>query len=254
MTALLSLVAHTCRELVRNKLLYLLIVFSALMIFGSILLATLTIGQWARIMNNVGLTTVQLAGTLVSVLVGVGLVAGEMERRTLYVVLAKPVSRTKYLVGRYLGLGVSLAVLVGLMGALIAGVLGATDYPMTSTGVYALLLIYVELLMLSAFAVVFSAFTTPTLGVMFTLSLFVLGHLASDLDAVAHKIGGTTGSILSVAGRIVPNLDLLNLKSQAANALPVEPAFVAGSVVYGLAYSAVAVAFAAWLFQRRDLK
>lgn len=254
MTPVLTLALHTIRELVRNKLLYLLVVFSVLLIAGSILLAQLTVGQWERIINDVGLATVQLAGALVSILVGVGLIAGEMDRRTVYVTLSKPVTRTAFVWGRYLGLCANLALLVAVMGAVLALVLLATGFPMNATSLYALVLIYVELCVLSAFAVVFSAFTTQTLGVIFSISIFIVGHLAGDLASMAEKLTGGTRAAVQVIGAVVPNLDLMNLKTQAANQLPVAPGFVAYAAGYGLLYAVLAVALASFIFQRRDFK
>jgi Cu-processing system permease protein len=254
MKAVLPIALHTVRELIRNKLLYLLVVFSVLLIAGSILLAQLTVGQWERIINDVGLATVQLSGALVAILVGVGLIAGEIDRRTVYVTLSKPVTRAAFVWGRYLGLCANLALLVGVMGAVLAAVLLATGYPMSATSFSALVLIYVELCVLSAFAVVFSSFTTQTLGVIFSASVFIVGHLAGDLVLLADRLTGASRAVVRAIAGILPNLDLLNLKSQAANQVAVAPSFVASSAAYGLVYSAIAVAFAAFVFKRRDLK
>ncbi len=254
MSAILSLARHTVRELIRNRLFYLLIVFALLLIGASLILARLTIGQWERIINDVGLATVQLAGALVAILVGVGLIAGEVDRRTVYVTLSKPVTRTQFVVGRYLGLCANLVMLVAVMGAALWAVLATTGYPMTATGLSALALITVELFVLAAFAVMFSSFTTPTLGVIFSVSVFVIGHLAGDLVSFAARMKGTSAKVLAILGRVVPNLDLLNLKTQAANQLPVPGTFVAKSAAYGLVYAVVAVTLAAAIFSRRDLK
>lgn len=254
MTTLTALAGNTIRELTRNKLLYILVVFALLLISSSVLLAQLTIGQWERIINNVGLATVQISGALVAILVGVGLVAGEVDRRTLYVTLAKPVSRAQFIVGRYLGLVANLGLIVLVMGGALWTVLKVTDYPMGMTGLSALLLIFVELCVLAAFAVVFSSFTTQTLGVMFSLCIFVIGHLTSDLALFAERMEGGARTAVLWLVKVLPNLDLLNLKTQAANNLPVEPTFVLTSAAYGFGYAALAVAFAAFLFTKRDLK
>lgn len=254
MNAILALAGHTVRELTRNKLLYVLLVFALLLIVASVVLAQLTIGQWERVINDVGLATVQVSGALVAILVGVGLVAGEVDRRTVYVTLAKPVTRAQFVVGRYLGLCANLLLLVAVMGGALWTVLYVTSYPMGATGFAALLLIAVELCVLAAFAVVFSSFTTPTLGVMFAASFFVIGHLAGDLATFAGRLPEPTASLLRLVIRLVPNLDLLNLKTQAANHLAVSGSYVAASAGYGVAWAAVAVGVGAAIFSRRDLK
>jgi ABC-type transport system involved in multi-copper enzyme maturation permease subunit len=253
-TAILALAGHTVRELVRNKLLYLLLVFALALILTSVVLAQLTIGQRERVINDVGLATVQLSGALVAILVGVGLVAGEVDRRTVYVTLAKPVTRPQFIIGRYLGLCANLLLFVLVMGAALWATLFVCGYPMGATGLSALVLIAVELFVLAAFAVVFSSFTTPTLGVIFALSFFIIGHLAGDLAVFATRLPSPTGPLLAVLARVVPNLDLMNLKTLAANQLPVSAAYVASTIGYGLCYAAVAVGLASVIFSRRDLK
>jgi len=254
MSALAALAANTVRELARNKLLYVLLVFALALILGSVLLASLTIGQWERVINDVGLATVELSGALIAVLVGVGLLAGEVDRRTVYVTLAKPVTRARFVVGRYLGLCAMLVLLVAVMGGALTGVLRAAGFPMTFTGAAALLLICVELCLLAAFAVLFSSFTTTTLGTTFAVSVFAIGHMAGELATWAGKLKGPSASMLAVLARVVPNLQLLNLKTQAANQLPVSPGFVGLCALYGLLYSAVLLAVACLVFARRDLK
>lgn len=254
MTPILVLARHTVRELIRNRLLYILLAFGTLLILGSLLVARLTVGQWERLINDIGLATVQLAGALVAILVGVGLVAGDVERRYVYVTLAKPIGRLQYVVGRYLGLCASLTLLVGIMGGSVAAVLAVTHFPMGSTGFYALLLILVELWMVAAFALVFSSFTTPTLGVIYSIGLFLVGHLTSDLILFAQKLEGLASASVGALARVLPNLDMLNIKSHAANQLPVEGTFVVGAAVYGVVWASAAVLLAGVVFQRRDLR
>lgn len=254
MNTILVLSRHTVRELTRNKLLYILLVFAVLLILGSLFLARLTIGQWARIINDVGLATTQLSGALVAIFVGVSLVAGEVDRKTIYVTLAKPVSRAQFVLGRYLGLCANLLLLVVIMGAALAAVLGVSDNPMTFTSMAALALIFVELCVLAALALVFSTSTTPTLGVIFSISLFVIGHTTSGLLALAERVEGVASWVLVGVARVLPNLELFNLKSQAANGLPVETSYLFTAAGYGLVYAGLGVALAAFLFSRRDLR
>lgn len=254
MRPLMALAGNTVTELVRNKLLYVLLVFALLLIVSSVLLAQLTVGQWERIINNVGLATVHLAGALIATLVGVGLIAGEIDRRTAYVVLAKPVSRTGFVVGKYLGLCASLFLIVLVMGGALAAVLGAAGFPMGATGGAALLLTFVELCVLAAFAVVFSSFTTTTLGVIFTLSIFLIGHAVTEMQAFAARSEGVMATLVGIAARALPNLELFNLKTQAANQLEVSGTYVLASLGYGVVYAGLSLTVAALFFSRRDLK
>lgn len=254
MTRSLALAANTFLELARSKLLYLLLVFSLLLILGSVFLAQLTIGQWERIIKDVGLATVHLSGALVAVMVGVGLIAGEVERKTVYVTLSKPVARWEFVVGRYLGLCAVLLLLVAAMGGALTLVLRGVGESLGPTGLYALILIFVELGLLAGIAVMFSTFTTTTLATIFSASLFAIGHAAGDLGELAARSESAWRPLFTVIARVVPNLELLNLKTHAANVLPVEPSFVVSAAAYGLGYSAVLLVVASFLFARRDLK
>jgi ABC-type transport system involved in multi-copper enzyme maturation permease subunit len=253
--ALRVIAANTIRELVRNKLLYNLLFFAVLLIGSSMFVAQLTIGQWDRIILDMGLAAIELSGTLIAVLIGVGLVAGEIERKTVFPTLAKPVPRAGFLLGRYAGLLVMLAVNVLIMMTALAIVLRAADYTMTSTVVQAALLIFLELAVLAAAATFFGSFTTPVLASAFSLALFLIGHLLSDLKIFRERShSGLAKTVTGVFYRVLPDLELFNLKSNAANGLPPPPGFTSISVLYGVAYAALLLLLAAGIFSRRDLK
>jgi ABC-type transport system involved in multi-copper enzyme maturation permease subunit len=250
-----ALAWNTVRELIRSKLLYNVVVFAALLIASSMFVAQLTIGQWDRIILDQGLAALELGGGLVAVLVGVNLIAGEIERRTIFPTLAKPVSRGVFVLGRYLGLVLVLIANVLLMLGLLALMLRLAGYGMSTIVLQAVLLIAVELALLAAVAVLFSSFSTPILAAGFSISFFLIGHLLSDLKAFSARSGSELArSATAFFYRLLPDLELLNLKSRAANALPVEGRFVISSACYGLAYAAVLLALGILIFRRRDLK
>jgi ABC-type transport system involved in multi-copper enzyme maturation permease subunit len=247
--------ANTIRELVRNKLLYNLLLFAVLLIGSSIFVAQLTVGQWDRVILDIGLAAIELSGVLVAVLLGVGLVAGEVDRRTVFPTLARPLTRGGFLVGRYLGLLAMLAANVLIMIAALAAVLRFAGYGLSATTVAAAFLILLEYAILAAAALFFGSFTTPILASAFSLSLFFIGHLLSDLKAFQDRNPGAVAKALTgVFYRILPDLELFNLKSQAANELPVPHGFVPAAALYGACYATVLLLLAIAVFSRRDLK
>src|SRR3954467_3605689 len=202
---------NTMRELLRNKLLYNLLFFAVLLIASSLFIAQLTIGQWDRIILDMGLAAAELAGVLIAVLIGVSVVAGEIDRKTIFPVLAKPLSRGAFIAGRYAGLAAMLAVNVALMTISVAVVLHMAGYSLSATASAAALLIFVELLVLAAAAVFFSSFTTPILASAFSLSLFLIGHLVGSLRAFAEKTKSGVGRTVTLATyRVLPDLELFN--------------------------------------------
>ena len=250
-----AVAANTVRELVRSKLLYNLLLFAVLFIAASLFVAQLTIGNWNRVILDMGLATIEIAGVLVAVLIGVGIVAGEIERKTIFPTLAKPVPRSAFLLGRYAGLVAILAVNVAVMLAVLAIVLRLAGYAVSPTTAEATLLLFLELAVMAAVAVFFASFTTPMLATAFALSVFLIGHLLGDLRAFGDRSKSAAARVLSHAiYQVLPDLELLNLKSYASNELSVQTRFVWTSVGYGCAYAAVLLMLAIFIFQRRDLK
>jgi Cu-processing system permease protein len=253
--AIALVASNTVRELVRNKLLYNLLFFAVLLIAGSLFVAQLTIGQWDRVILDLGLAAIELSGVLIAVLIGVGLVAGEIERRTVFPTLAKPVSRAGFLLGRYAGLLLMLGANVLVMMAALTAVLHMADYTVTATVVAAGFLIFLELALMAAAAIFFGSFTTPVLASAFSLSLFLIGHLLSDLKAFrARSHSGLAKTLTGVFYRVLPDLELFNLKSVASNELPAPPGFTMAATQYGVVYAAALLILAFAIFDRRDLK
>jgi ABC-type transport system involved in multi-copper enzyme maturation permease subunit len=246
---------NTVRELVRSKLLHNLLLFAVLLIASSMFVAQLTIGQWDRVILDLGLAAIELSGVLLAVLIGVGLVAGEIERRTVFATLARPVTRGGFLLGRYLGLCAMLALCVGGMLGVLAGVLRMAGYGLSASAAFAALLILLELVLMAAAALVFGSFTSPLLAGAFSLSIFLIGHLLGDLKQFQQRSGSELAKALTeVAYRLLPNLELLNVKSLASNELPIPHGLVPGAALYAAAYAAALLMVAISIFSRRDLK
>jgi len=246
---------NTVRELLRNKLLYNLLFFAVLLIASSLFIAQLTIGQWDRIILDMGLAAAELAGVLIAILIGVSVVAGEIDRKTIFPTLAKPLSRGAFIGGRYAGLAAMLALNVVVMTASVAVVLRMAGYGLSRTAAAAALLIFVELLVMAAAAVFFSSFTTPILASAFSLSLFLIGHLIGSLQAFAQRTkSGLARAVTLAAYRVLPDLELFNLKAQAANDLPVRAGATSTAAAYGVVYAGIFLVLAIAIFSRRDLK
>jgi ABC-type transport system involved in multi-copper enzyme maturation permease subunit len=256
--AIAAISAVTVREALRQKLAVNLLVFAVALVVASLTLSQLTFGEQYRIIVNTALSAMEIFGTLIAVFLGAGLVARDVERRTVFPIVAKPVSRAQYVAGRYLGLVATTTLNLAVMGVVFSLVLAAhlgsfgflRDTPLPAT----LAAMAVQLAMVSAVAVLFSSFTTATLSAIFTLSLVVAGHLASDLVRYWQEEGVVAGGIGKGLYAFVPNLEALNLKDamvykDALSASALLPAFA-----YGVLYATAAVLLAAAIFSRRDLR
>lgn len=254
MTPILAIAGNTVRELVRSKLLYNLLLFAVLFVAGSLLVAQLTVGNWVRIILDMGLGALEVAGALLAIVIGVGIVAGEIQRKTILPTLAKPVSRWAFCLGRYAGLMLLLVLDAAVIVAVLRAVLWLAGYRLEATALQAVALLCVEFAVLAAVALLFASFSTPLLAGSYAFALFFIGHLLPDLRAFADKSKSPAARGLARAFYgLLPDLELLNLKSQAANLLPVEPSYVWRAAGYGLAYAAVVLALAILIFSRRDL-
>ena len=246
---------NTFREAVRDKLLYNLLLFAALMIASSVVMAKLHVGYDERIYRDVGLAAIGLFGALIAIFVGVGLVYREISLQTVYAMLAKPVHRHEFLLGKYLGLVGVLAVEISVMLGFFLVVLMMQGSPITPGLLWATLLIFCELALITAVAIFFSSFTTPYLAGMFTVALWIAGHLLADVRAFGLQRGAEAFRPLTeFLYWALPNLDRLDIKNEAADGSAIEASRVAFAVLYATLYSAALLCLATLLFRRRDFR
>ena len=249
---------NSFREAVRDRVLYNLILFVLLLIAGAIFLGELSAGQEAKIIVDLGLSTMVLFGVFIAIFVGVGLVSKEIERRTIYAIFAKPVGRGEFLVGKYAGLCLTLAVNVAVMGAGVALALVFVKGGSTALALSlwpAVALIYMELAILTGVALLFSSFSTPVFSALGSLSIFVIGHFSGDLKGFAATVGSPAATgVLTVLYYLLPNFSNFAFITPAAYGIVPSAAHLASAVVYTLLYVTVLLAGATLIFGRRDFK
>src|SRR5215218_8080761 len=190
-----AIARNAFREAVRDRVLYNLVIFVLLLTAAAIFIGELSGGQERKIIVDLGLSAMLIFGVFIAIFVGVGLVYKEIERRTIYAIFSKPVGRGEFLLGKYLGLCLTLAVNVAVMGA---GVSLALLYvrggwnPLALDIWPAVALVYVELMILVAVALLFSSFSSPALSALLTFFVFVIGHFSADLNSLASSLGSTS--------------------------------------------------------------
>jgi ABC-type transport system involved in multi-copper enzyme maturation permease subunit len=255
MNRVIVIALNTFRETLRDKILYNLVFFGLLLIVSSILLGTLTMGERAKIIQDLGLASINVFGVLIAIFVGIGLVSKEIEKRTIYSIIAKPIPRYQFLLGKYAGLALTLLVNIAIMvaGFVLILVIGGVGF--SPALLWAIGLIFMELLLITAIAVMFSTFTTPTLSATYTLAIYVIGHLTDDLWTMASKLPDTpTKNLLDLLYYVLPNLEYFNIKGQAVHGMVIAPSYLVSALAYGLTYSMMILVLAGVIFQRRDFK
>lgn len=253
-----SIARNTFREAVRDRVLYNLVLFVLLLTGAAVFIGELSGGQERKIIVDLGLSAMLLFGVFISIFVGVGLVYKEIERRTVYAIFAKPVGRAEFLIGKYLGLCLTLLVNVLVMGG---GVALALIYvsrgwdPLALSIWPAILLIYVELMILTAIALLFSCFSSPALSALLTFFVFIIGHFSADLKSLANSMGGRAARwLFATLYYVLPNLGNLSFITPAAHGQLPAAQQVAVAVLYALVYIVVVLAAATMIFSRRNFK
>jgi Cu-processing system permease protein len=253
MRSIIVIALNTFRENLRDKILYNLLIFAALLMGASILLGALTIAEQEKIIADMGLASINVIGVIIAIFVGIGLVSKEIERRTIYTILAKPISRSQFILGKYLGLVITLGVNLVIMFDVFLFTLWMTHVPITMVLVQAVALMMVEFLVVTATALFFSTFSTPTLSAALALGLYSIGHLTSDLKTLAEKNSSeVTKAIMTALYYLCPNLEVLNIKGQAVSGVSLAWSYQLSATLYGLLYASLLLAGAAAIFQKRD--
>ncbi len=239
-------------------MLYNLVLFVLLLIGAAIFLGELSAGQESKIIVDLGLSAMLLFGVFITIFIGVGLVYKEIERRTVYAIFSKPVGRGEFLVGKYLGLCLTLLVNVVVMGA---GVSLALIYvrrgwdPLALTIWPGILLIYTELIILTSVALLFSSFSSPALSALLTFFVFIIGHFSSDLKGLAASLSSTMAHwLFTVLYFLLPNFANYSFITPAAHGQTPHLSAMVAALLYAFIYIAVILAASTLIFARRNFK
>jgi ABC-type transport system involved in multi-copper enzyme maturation permease subunit len=254
----IAIARNAFREAVRDRVLYNLVLFVLVLTGAAIFIGELSAGQEAKIIVDLGLSAMLIFGVFIAIFVGVGLVYKEIEKRTLYAILSKPIGRGQFLLGKYLGLCLTLLVNVLIMGL---GLSLALIYvrrgfdPLVSKIWPAIFLIYLELAIITGVSLLFSSFSSPALSALLTFFVFIIGHFSADLRALA---GSSNNSVARLFFRalyyLIPNLSHFSLITEAAHGQVPDRTAVMVAVTYAIVYVAVLLAAATLIFRRRNFK
>jgi Cu-processing system permease protein len=253
-----AIAANAFREAVRDRVLYNLVLFVLLLTAAAIFIGELSAGQERKIIVDLGLSAMLLFGVFIAIFVGIGLVYKEIERRTIYAIFSKPVSRGEFIVGKYIGLSLTLLVNIVLMGAGVSVALlyvsrGADSLALTIWP--AVFLIYLELLILTAIALLFSSFSSPALSALLTFFVFIIGHFSADLKALATSMGSTLGrGFFTAIYYLLPNFATYSFITPAAHGEAPNSIYLLGAIGYAFFYITVITATTILIFARRNFK
>jgi ABC-type transport system involved in multi-copper enzyme maturation permease subunit len=249
---------NTFREAVRDRVLYNLVLFALLMIGAAVLVGGVSIGIEQLVIVNLGLSSISIFGLVMAIFIGVGLVYKEIEKRTLYSLLAKPIRRWEFLVGKYAGLLLTLAVNTAFMTLGLAAAFFYVGGRIARADVWILVAIYfilLELALVTALAMFFSCFSSPMLSTLYTLAIYITGVFAADIRGIGEFTKNPT--VLYVTRAIyylVPNFHNFNAIATAAHGDPIPLALIGQNSLYALLYVTLLLIASAAVFSRRNLK
>jgi ABC-type transport system involved in multi-copper enzyme maturation permease subunit len=254
MRRLLAVAANTFRETVRERVLYNLVFFAILMTLSGLLLGELSIRQDEKIIKDVGLAAMDIFGTLIAIFIGVGLVSKEIDRRSLYPLLAKPLTRTEFFLGKFAGLGVTLLVNVGVMALGVSAALLLAGRGTGGLGILqGMYAIYLGLLLVVALALLFSTVTSSALAAVGTVALVIAGRFSDVVRNMRDVVPGAPGWLVTALYYVLPNFRNFDFKDRVAYGDPIPAGALAWVTLYAAAYVALLLVAGLSLFRRRDL-
>jgi len=245
----------TVREAVRNRLLYAMLLFAVVAILSGLLLSSLSYVERDRILQDVGFAAIRIFGVAIAIFVGVNLIHQEVDRRTVYTILSKPLSRSEFLLGKYVGLVLTIWMQMGIMTFVFVLFSLASEAPLGAGHAAVFVLTAAELALVVAVATLFSAFTTPLLASFFSSAIWALGQLTRDLrDIGAKSEFELVRQATAALHHALPDLESFNLTIEAAHGLPVAASDVWLPLLYGAGYVMLLLLAAIALFERRDFR
>lgn len=268
MTTLWPLAYITFKEGIRNRAMYGISIVALLLLVASFLISGMIMQEVGKVAVDMALSTVSFSGLLLVLFVGINLMAKDLDKRTIYMVLSRPISRSQYIVGKFFGMALLILTTVILLSifAAISIFLSKITYPdyfsrfSWSMVFLALVFITITLLMLSSLSFLFSSFTsTSFITLVLTVIAYVIGQSLSDVKALVESpqtvgiyVSPVTVKVVQAAYYLFPNLSIFDIKAQAAHGLAVQPAFIFWSLTYGIIYTSLAIALAAVIFRKRE--
>lgn len=253
--SLKALALNTFKEAVRNKVFYLLVALGVVTALSSFVVSLLTIGDKVKILKDVGLAAIDFFGVLIAIFTGVNLVFKEIDKKTIYNILSKPISRASFILGKFLGLALTLLVALASMAVIFFLFLllstGSFEYKIL---VYFFLL-YLELLIITSITLVFSSFSTPILSSIFTIALYLIGTVSWTFNLFKDQLKTPLEKgVTYFFYYILPNLEKFNIKNQIVLQTNLESYWVTNAVLYALIYTTALLVLSILIFNKKEFQ
>lgn len=255
-TRVFTIGSNVFREVVRDRILYIIALYALLLSGAVMLIPQIAGGAEDKIILDFGLAAMSVLGLIVAVFVGTGLVNKEIEKRTVLVLIAKPIGYSEFITGKHLGLAAVLAALVTAMTAIFLALLQLNNlsYPLGSI-LLAVFYLFLQLCLITAIALVLGVFTSTVLATLLCFGVYLMGNLSQDLLEFGRlSKNPAIEQLVRNLYLVLPDLSRLDLKNQAVygfSALPDAMTLVTNAI-YGIVYTVLMLAIAIIIFSRRE--
>jgi ABC-type transport system involved in multi-copper enzyme maturation permease subunit len=251
----MGIARNTFKEGVRDRLFAIIGVFGGVVIASSLIIGPLSLGEQVRITQDLGLASISILSFIIAVLVGTNIVHRETDKRTIYTVISKPVERWQFIVGKFAGLAATITLLVAGMTLLLVVINLAVARSFSPQLLIAVLLTWMELLLLIALSVLMSTVASPILGAILSLLLYMIGHTIADVRDLAAAFGTSSLKLVTdVVYYAIPNLEYLNVRSKVTHGVPIDVSYVAFASSYALVYTVAFLTIAILVFEKKEFK
>ncbi len=250
-----AIVENTFKEGMRQRIFMLLVIFSILVIVVSIFLGPFALGEAPKILRDIGLAAASLFGVLIAIIIGSTLIHKDIEKRTIYTIVTKPVKRSEIIIGKFLGLLLLIAILECAMAAIHQLVIYCLEGSFDLRLLIAIPFSIIEIMILLGILLLFSSFSTPILSAIMGIIFFVIGHASPDLKLFADQIKIVATKYLAYGFYyVLPNLENLNFRNDLVHRLSIYPDQVLFSICYGLIYTIFLLYLSIIIFEKREFK
>lgn len=244
---------NTYLETIRDRILYVFVTFAILLIVSSLVLGSISLDQDVKIIKDFGLAGIFFFGVLIAIFVGANSIHKEKDKRTIYIILSKPIKYWEFVLGKFLGLCLTLAVVTALMTVIFLVVVSFKTRSFELLLLEAIAFQYLELILLVAIVIAFSSFTSPISASIYTICLFIIGHSSSIISQIIAKSSNIVlTKSLSAVYYTFPNLEKFNLKTNAVFGISLNGTDAIYTVLYGLFYIALMITLATFILRKQE--
>lgn len=253
---ILAIAKQTLEDMVRRKIMMILLLVSVAMIALGPSVSFLTPRESSAVLRSLGLAVILIAGLLITIISSIQVIPTEIERRTIYTVLSKPVQRYEFVLGKFLGGIFTVFVMIAMMGLVFLGVLYLQERAFAPDMLKGVVLTFFQMMLLAALTICFSTFATPVVNFFLSFGIFIVGNLSTVTESLTSNQRPVTRIVATVIHVLIPNFGNFNLQNKLIHpeqVLSNEAAFVTQNIIYAIIYSALLLIVAILVFDRREV-